>query len=297
MGSILDDIKNAFRNGDNALVQLILLNVLVFAILHIAVVIDFFSKSDTLSAFLQNNLYMPAHVDAFLQKPWTLITYYFSHMGLLHILFNMLFLYWFGRIVHEFIGNKRVVSLYILGGIAGGLTYLILFNTLEAYRDMSGSMMLGASASVYAIVVGAATLVPEYRIYLIFLGPVKIKYIAAFHIFISFIGIAGPNAGGNLAHLGGAVLGYIFIRQLRRGNDIGKPVTATLNWAKNLFKAKPKIKVSYSAPGKKTPPAKASDPSQEEIDVILDKISQSGYESLTKEEKQKLFTASQRQEK
>jgi len=164
--------------------------------------------------------------------------------------------------------------------------------------------MLGASASVYAVVVGAATFMPNYTFFLLLIGPVKIKYIAIFYVFLSFAQTIGDNAGGNLAHLGGALIGFIFITQLRKGNDWGAPVYATLTFFSKLFTRKPKIKVSHkrsasrpassSSSHRSTAPKKEVNPDQKEIDAILDKISEKGYESLTKEEKQKLFNASKK---
>ncbi|MEO0332737.1 MAG: DUF6576 domain-containing protein, partial [Bacteroidota bacterium] len=162
----------------------------------------------------------------------------------------------------------------------------------------SGSEMLGASAGVYAVVVGAATFMPNYSIPLILLGPVRIKYIALFFVIMSYVGTAGSNAGGNLAHLAGAGLGFLFIKQLQRGNDLGRPVTQFLMFVKSFFVRQPKVKVSYrrskSSNGHSTnKKAKATfENKQEEIDAILDKISASGYDSLTRDEKKKLFDAS-----
>jgi hypothetical protein len=212
----------------------------------------------------------------------------------------MLFLYWFGRIIQEFLNSKRVISLYVLGGLAGGLLYILIYNFLPYYDGRVGeSMMLGASAGVYAIVVGAAVFMPNYTFFLLFLGPVKIKYIAMFYVFMSLIDITGPNAGGELAHLGGALVGWFYISQLRQGTDYGGWIIGVIQFVKSMFKPQPKIKVTHRA-GNRRPSSTAgrthaSTPTpQSEIDAILDKISESGYESLTKEEKQKLFNASRK---
>ncbi len=155
--------------------------------------------------------------------------------------------------------------------------------------------MIGASAAVYAIVVATATLIPDYTFFLLFIGPIRIKYIAAFYIFISFLGSVGDNAGGNIAHLGGALMGFIYIKQLQAGVNWGSWVTVTLDWFKGLFTAKPKVKVTYRKQYSESQRPKAkSSVSQDEIDAILDKISDGGYESLTKEEKEKLFNASKK---
>ena len=154
--------------------------------------------------------------------------------------------------------------------------------------------MVGASGAIFAIMVGAATLLPDYTFFLFFLGPVRIKYIAAFYIIMSFIGTTGYNAGGNIAHLGGALIGFVYIKQLQAGVNWGGWITSFIDWVKNLFKPRAKVKVTYR---KAEPKEKSSSPkkaSQEEIDAILDKISDRGYESLSKDEKEKLFNASKK---
>ncbi len=209
----------------------------------------------------------------------------------------MLFLYWFGKLVEEYLGNRRLINLYILGGLFGGILYLIMYNLIPYYQLRQPVYgLIGASGAVYAVVVGAATLMPNYTFFLLLLGPVRIKYIAAFFVVSSFIGTIGANGGGNLAHLAGALVGFIFITQLKKGNDLGKPLTAIAEWIKDIAKPKPKIKVTHRTTVRNGSVTSSSYgvPNQDEIDAILDKISRSGYESLTKEEKQKLFRASQK---
>jgi hypothetical protein len=173
-----------------------------------------------------------------------------------------------------------------------------MFNTVPYYIERSGfSGMVGASAAVYAVVVATATLLPNYTFYLLFFGPVRIKYIAGFYVVISFLGTTQANAGGNIAHLGGALIGFIYLKQLQAGVNWGGWITAILDWVKDLFTSKPTVKVTYRSEekkpkkGVKVPVSKSS---QDEIDTILDKISERGYESLSKEEKEKLFNASKK---
>jgi hypothetical protein len=156
--------------------------------------------------------------------------------------------------------------------------------------------MVGASASINAIVVAAATLLPDYTFFLLFFGAVRIKYIAAVIVFLSFLGTIGSNAGGNLAHLGGALMGFIYIKQLQVGVNWGGWITAVLDWGKSLFQSRPNVKVTYRKEETKVRKGAAgfTKASQEEIDIILDKISDRGYESLSKEEKEKLFNASKK---
>ncbi len=294
-GGILEDFKNAFNRPQNALLQIIMINLIVFLVLLVLEVVLTLSGAANIHAMIVNQLTLPSSLDTFIFQPWTIFTYFFTHTGFFHILFNMLFLFWFGRIIAEYLGSDRVLSLYILGGLAGGIFYILIYNILPFFADqVAHAKMLGASAGVYAVVVGAATLYPNYTFFLLLIGPVRIKYIALFYVIVSFAGTTGMNAGGNLAHLGGALLGYMFIRQIQKGNDLGAPVIKSLDFLQSFFVRKPHIKVTYSSkagPKKPVKPAKGQT-KQEEIDIILDKISASGYESLSKEEKQKLFNAS-----
>ena len=231
---------------------------------------------------------LPASFTTFITQPWSLISYFFLHLGFTHILWNMLFLYWFGKIIQDNIGNNAVISLYVLGGIIGGLSYMALFNIIPYYDNrISESLMLGASAGVFSIVAGSATLLPNYTFYLLFLGPVRIKYIALFYILLSFLDVTGSNAGGEIAHLGGAMIGYLFIRQLQNGVNMGEGVINIVNF---FNKEKNKKSEQNSSPTEEN----KYDISQDEIDKILDKISESGYSSLSKNEKEKLFNASKK---
>lgn len=301
-GGIKQEFSNAWSKPNNAVVQIILINLIVFASARIFKV--FFDLSGATDTFywIFNLLHLPADIGKFLMQPWSIVTYFFTHFQFLHILFNMIFLFWFGKIIQEFLNSNRVIALYVLGGLAGGLLYMFMYNFIPFYAgDVAGSMMLGASAGVFAIVVGAAVFMPNYTFFLLFIGPVKIKYIAIFFFFLSFIGMTGANAGGEIAHLGGALVGWLYITQLNKGTDLGGWVISFISLVKSMFKPQPKIKVTHrsgnSRPTKKEAKAKstqASNTPQAEIDAILDKISEKGYESLSKDEKQKLFNASKK---
>lgn len=296
---MFDEFKSAFQRHNNAHAQLIIINVVVFLVIGFISVVGMISGAEAISDFIYTQFTIPPTVAEFLSRPWTLITYMFAHerWGILHILFNMLALYWFGKLFIEYLGSDKLVAVYILGGLAGGLLYLLMFNTVPFFIERSGFPgMVGASAAVFAVMLATATLLPNYTFFLLILGPVKIKYIAAVYVVISFLGTTQENAGGNIAHLGGALIGFIYIKQLQAGFNWGLWITVTIDWFKDLFKSKPKVKVTYRGDAKTsqktaTPPSKAS---QAEIDIILDKISDRGYESLTKEEKEKLFNASKK---
>lgn len=285
---IIEDFKNAWNKDNNALVKIILINVIVFvSASFIEIFLTLSGAGDAFKLFI-NKLMLPASFTTFITQPWSLISYFFLHLGFTHILWNMLFLYWFGKIIQDNIGNNAVISLYVLGGIIGGLSYMALFNIIPYYDNrISESLMLGASAGVFSIVAGSATLLPNYTFYLLFLGPVRIKYIALFYILLSFLDVTGSNAGGEIAHLGGAMIGYLFIRQLQNGVNMGEGVINIVNFFNKEKNKKPE---QNSSPKEDT----KYDISQDEIDKILDKISESGYSSLSKNEKEKLFNASKK---
>ena len=284
---IIEDFKNAWNKENNGLIKIILINVIVFVSMSILEVFITLSGFGELFNLFLNKLMLPASLKVFIFQPWSLLTYFFLHMNFMHILWNMLFLYWFGKIIHENIGNNAVISLYIIGGIIGGLSYMALFNIIPYYDNrVSESLMLGASAGVFSVVVGSATLLPNYTFYLLFLGPVRIKYIALFYVLLSFFDVTGSNAGGEIAHLGGALMGYLYIRQLQNGVNMGKGIIDILN----IFNKNKKEVISKEEKKNET----KKDISQDEIDKILDKISDSGYKSLSNNEKEKLFNASKK---
>lgn len=302
--SIVQDIRTAFNRRDNALVQLILLNVLVFAAVVLLEAITYLGQAAAAQVMVMRQLELSANLGILVRHPWTVLTYAFTHQGFFHILFNMLNLYWFGQVLREYLGDRRLVSIYVLGALAGAAVFLLAYNLIPMLRPAAdaGQMVLGASAAVTAVIVAAATLLPDYTFMLILIGPVKIKWIAAAVVLISLAGVNSNNTGGEIAHLGGALLGFVFVRQLQAGRDLGRPVQAVGNWFARLTSRQPAMRVSRSerrpepvaaspaSPARKPAPGQ---PLQDEIDTILDKISRSGYESLSKDEKQKLFRASQ----
>lgn len=295
---MLNDLKNAFRKPNNALAQIIIINVIAWVVINLAHVISpaFFAK-------YQNFLFVSGSLSELMFRPWTVITYAFSHQDIFHILFNMLALYWFGMLIAEYLNSKRLISLYVLGALAGSLSYVLIYNFYPGAKI--GTIMLGASGAVFAVVVGAATLMPNYSFHLIFIGPVRIKYIAALLVLLSVFQLRGLNAGGQIAHLGGALMGYLFIVALNKGTDLGAWIHYIIDGVLGLFRKKSKMKVTYrkskvtanagtnySKANRNTMSSGDMTPDQAEIDAILDKISETGYESLSKEEKQRLFNAS-----
>lgn len=245
---------------------------------------------------------VPSGIKILLTRPWTMFTYMFLHEGLWHILFNMLWLYWFGKIFLEYLGSRKLFSTYILGGLSGAVMYILAFNIFPVFGDiLPYSFALGASASVLAVVVAISVFIPNYSLYLIFIGPVKIKYIAIFSVILDILSIEGGNAGGHIAHLGGALFGYFYIKQLQKGNDLANGFNKfTDNLVSWFYSSKTKMNVVHHAKSQskrnKTDDGYNAQKTaiQQKMDEILDKISKSGYESLTKEEKEILFKISNR---
>ncbi len=300
--SMVDEIKIALRKS-NILYRLIIINVAVFLVLGLLKVfmrlfIPGMSLAELRYAFdtdVMKYFMIPSLPADLLHRPWTIITYMFTHTNLWHILFNMLVLYWFGRIFLQYLTAKQMLTNYILGGFAGALLYIVFVNSFPGLREYLGGSMLGASASIMAIVLAIAVYVPNFTLHLLFIGPVKLKYIAMAFVAIDVLMIASDNAGGNIAHLGGAAYGYFFISRFRNGVDIGNWLNKLIDKLSSLFKPRPKLNVTYRKPSRHVTDEEFNRQKvaqQKEIDRILDKIAQAGYESLTKSEKETLFKMS-----
>ena len=278
--SIFKELWNKMFYSGSRLYLFIGINTIVFVLLGLLRLEWLFTKNVLISEWLKVQLSVPGYYGDALFKPWTLFTYMFTHDGLFHFIFNMLVLYWFGRIFEDFLNKKQFTFTYLAGGLFGALLYLAFYAIFPAFEDARySSVLLGASGSVLAIVVATATLLPDYSIRLLLFGDVRLKYLALVYIVIDIIGLSGLNAGGSIAHLGGALLGFIFIKQLQAGND----------WSK-IFQSRRRMKIVKT--GNTTTVNTSRVPEQELIVQILDKISQSGYDSLTKQEKDQLFKAS-----
>jgi membrane associated rhomboid family serine protease len=245
--------------------------------------------------FLKELLSLPLSFEGLLYRPWTLITYMFTHFALMHIFWNMISLFWFGQILSEYTSNRKIIPLFLLGGIMGALLTIIIISFVPSLAVYQGAPMIGASAGATAIIVAAATLVPEVRMNMLFIGPVKLVYVAMFVIFIDILNLASySNIGGNLAHLGGALMGYLFIIQYKKGKDMAKPINRFFDWVKGIFgnSSRGKMKVVHKRHVSDEEYNQMKNINQRQIDAILDKISKSGYESLSKTEKDILFRAS-----
>lgn len=295
---IIDEIKREFRQG-SVLMRLMFINIGVFLLINIVDLIFFLFRIPEFTGPCGNNISfitywisVPADPMQLLFRPWTIFTYMFAHEGVMHILFNMLVFYFSGKIFLQYLNEKKLLSTYILGGLAGAILFILSYNLFPIFSEsVDCAICLGASASVMAVMIAIAAFVPNLAVNLILFGPVRLKYIAIIYVVIDLISIKSSNAGGHIAHLGGAMWGYFYILQYKKGKDLSAWFSNIFDSASGIFKKKSKIRVEYK---------KQSDSQynadkiqrQQKIDEILDKISKSGYESLTKEEKEFLFKAS-----
>jgi membrane associated rhomboid family serine protease len=222
---------------------------------------------------------------AFPSTPWlwpthfyTVLTYQFMHDGFFHLLFNMLWLYLMGPLLLDFIKSRQFHFIYLIGGICGAIFFALTYNFIPFFKSSIGrDVLVGASASVMAIFTALATLVPNYNLRLMFIGNIRIKYLFLIYFLINILDVFSSNAGGSIAHLGGALFGFIYIKILQNGTDISA-----------IFKKKPKLRVVKN----ENPKPGNNVVNQKEIDAILDKISKTGYDKLSKTEKDTLFKAS-----
>lgn len=286
MTSIKQDIQYKLKRL-NALELIIVINIVVYIIGF--VLTQIFQINDSL-----NWLKLPSDFFEFLQKPWTIVTYGFTHYGFFHILFNLLVLFFVSRIILNLFKPKMALSIYFLGIIFGGLTFLLVYNVLPERILNPVIGLVGASAGVRALLIFICAYMPQTEVRLAFWN-IKLMYIGIALVIIDILGLWSTNQGGSVAHLGGSLLGYIYAVQLAKGNDIGLGFERLMDWIENLFRTKKKspLKTVYkgssnSVAGHNKKEFKEFN-KQKQIDIILDKIGKSGYESLTKEEKEFLF--------
>lgn len=297
MGRIFDRLIRVYRDG-TVLVKLIYLNAAVFLIVRLMLVflMLFNIKGQALLYYFE----VPSNIYLLLTRPWTLLTYMFFHFDVWHLLFNMIWFYVFGRIFLSFFSEKQMGGLYLLGGWAGAVLYLLAYHVFPYFAGVNG-FLLGASGAVLAIVVATAVHAPDYRLNLLFLGAIPLKYIALVTILIDLLSLTSGNGGGHIAHLGGALMGWWFVWAWHRGRDLTKRINRVIDMLSSLFKPRrKKMKVSWI---NREPVSRAESDMEynarknremEEIDRILDKIKQSGYSALTAAEKKKLFDASKK---
>lgn len=286
MSAIKQDIIYKMKRL-NALEIIIAINVVVFII--------GFLLNKILK--IEDSLYwlkLPNNFFDFLQKPWTLITYGFTHYGFIHILFNLLVLFFVSRIVLNLFRTKMVLSIYFLGIIVGGLGFLLVYNLVPSGILYPVIGLVGASAGVRALLIFICAYMPTTEVRFAFWN-IKLMYLGIALVVIDMIGLFGTNQGGSVAHMGGTLVGYIYAIQLRKGSDIGLSLEHFMTWIENKFKSKKRspLKTVYKGTSNSVAGHTKKEfnefNKQKQIDSILDKIGKSGYESLTKEEKEYLF--------
>ncbi len=292
MGDIFIELKQHFSKG-NALKRLMMVNVVVFVVLGLIQVIGDLFKIPGLN--LAELFSLSSNPMELIFRPWTLLSYMFLHSGFMHILFNMLWLYWFGALFLQLFTEKQMVALYLFGGLAGAFLYLLAYNTIPFFVGQASSMV-GASAAVIAIVCATAFRIPDHTVQLLFVGNVKLKYIALASILIDLLSITSSNAGGHIAHLGGAALGYFFVLGISKGFDMTKGLNRIIDFLMGLFsfKSKSKLKVKHKRPETDEQFRARRSQNSNELDQILDKLKKSGYDSLSTDEKRFLFDASRK---
>ncbi len=300
--AFIDDIKRTYSQS-SMLLRLIFINIGVFILLHLVGLVAMMFNADG-SEWI-SWVELPSDLSLLIRRPWTLVTYMFAHYGLLHILFNMLWFYWLGRIFMEFFSPKQLTGLYLLGGWGGAALFLLAYNLLPHFQGTT-FYLIGASASVIAIVVATAVYTPDYKIGLLFFGEVSIKWIAIITVAIDLVMMESGNLGTNIAHIGGAIVGAWYALRIKRGRDITRPLNAAIDAVIGLFNGRsfkrPDINWKRSSQQASKPPQgkRAATPpdavSEEELDIILKKIKDAGYDALTDQERDKLFKASRQRQ-
>ena len=304
-------------DGSTMLMKIIWINIAIFVLLRLAAIVCVFSGVpgflDTILAWVQ----LPSSPLVFITRPWTLLTYMFAQYDLMHIIFNMLWLYWFGTLFMMVATQRQLLALYLLGGLGGAALFMAAYAALPAFAWHSG-LLIGSSASVIAIVTATAILMPDFRMHLLFLGSVSLKWIAIATIVLVLIGVTGSNAGGEIAHIGGVAVGAIYALRLKRGHDITRPFNAAFDRMANLWNrfastvwgsfasrhdkratsgngsAQRPSSARPSSSAQRTPSPSCGSDDREILDTILDKIKKSGYSALTPEERQRLFDVSRK---
>lgn len=300
MAAFIDNLKYRYKTASMPM-KLVYINIAVFLLLRIAGVVCFFAGIDPMS-FLRW-IELPSSVSGLMSAPWTILTYMVSHYDVMHILFNMLVLYWFGIMFLDYFTPKQFVGLYILGGVGGGVLYLLAY----ILPTLAGAhtWLIGASASVMAIVIAISMKAPHYKMNLLFLGSISLKWIAIVYVVIDVLSITGENMGGHIAHLGGALTGVMFTMLINRRMDITAPINKVIDFIADTVDslAQKRAKKANSAQhngakneaprnASRRPSGVMSEADEATLDIILDKIKKSGYASLTEDEKRRLFKVS-----
>jgi membrane associated rhomboid family serine protease len=292
MDDFISRIKRFYKQGDIS-TKLIFINVAVFLAVRLAFVVTMLFRVGD-GGFIRY-LQMPSVPIELMYRPWTILTYMFLHVDFIHILFNMLWMYWFGKIFLQFFSERQLGGIYVLGGFAGALLFLFSYNIFPYFRETAyHSLLMGASASVMAVVFAVAFYRKNYEISLLLIGRIKLIYLALFTLLIDLLSVTSDNAGGHIAHIGGALFGILFAVQIQKGKDLTVFINRLIDKAVNLGRRNPRLKVTYKRTETDMEYNARKQEEMKKIDVILDKLKRSGYESLTADEKKTLFNASRK---
>jgi membrane associated rhomboid family serine protease len=292
--AIIDEIKESFKKG-SILTRLIYINLAVFILVNLAEAIFFLANAHGNYPNFLAQFTVPTDLATLSRKPWTPFTYMFTHKSFIHILFNILWLFWFGKIFLQYFDGKKLVGVYLLGGLSGALFFVAAYNLLPVFDQSSNmAVALGASASVTAVVIAISVYVPNFAMNLMFIGRVKIIYIAIGMLILSTMVEFPSNPGGMLSHLGGAVLGYFYTVRYKQGKDMTRGINNLLEKLFSLFRPRPKIRVTHRKGETDMDYNERKGDEQKEVDRILDKIAKSGYSSLSSKEKEVLFRQSKK---
>ncbi|MEZ7916139.1 MAG: rhomboid family intramembrane serine protease [Polaribacter sp.] len=283
--SFINTLKNKYKTG-TIIEKLIYLNIAIFLLTLLITVFQGLYKGE--QNFLVEWFSLDNNLDAFLTKPWSIISYGFLHADFIHLIFNMITLYFIGNLFIQYFTEKQALTFYILGTLFGGFLYVISQNYFPLFEGIN-TTLVGASAGISAIFIGIATYMPHYQIKIRFIGFIKFWHLAAIWLAFDVVGLIGTNAGGSFSHLGGSLFGYLYVQQASNKKTNISTIFSS------FFKRKEKpLKTVHKSAKRKQKTVKNSNQNQEKIDVILDKISKSGYDTLTKTEKEFLFKQGKR---
>ena len=292
MKGIFYDLQREFKKA-SIVHQLIYINVLIYFFLEILNVFSFMFQLDISN--LLNQFYLSSNTSTLIKKPWSFFSYMFLHNGFFHLLFNMVWLHFGGKIFLQYLNSRQLLSTYVIGGVSGGALFMLSYNTIPAFQSIvAEAYAVGASASVFAIMIAIATYTPNYAVQFPFIGFIKLKHIAMVMVIIDILSIPNGNAGGHIAHLGGAIFGYFYINRLQRGYDLSINISNFIKRTLNTFKAPKKLKKVHKRAKSDYEFNNEKAEKQRNIDDILEKIASSGYESLSQEEKNILFSSSKK---
>tara|TARA_B110000908_G_scaffold161471_1_gene205843 strand:+ start:39692 stop:40564 length:873 start_codon:yes stop_codon:yes gene_type:complete len=289
--NIINDIHQSYKKGD-LLSKLIYLNLFVFLFYKVLATLFFLFSIQNTSII--SWLALSSDFNSLLTKPWTIISHMFYHQGFIHLTFNLIGLYFYGKIFSQYLNSKQLVSTYVIGGLFGALFYYLSFNYLEAFDSSNKSFAFGASAAVLAILTAISTYTPNYRVTIPLVAKFELKYIAIAFIIIDIILIPSSNGGGHIAHLGGAFYGFYFGHRLKQGKDISIWFNNLMDSIVNYFRKDPNLKTVHKRAKTDDAWRNEKKQSQDQINIILEKISKSGYESLNDKEKEILFKESKK---